>query len=108
MSRSLYRGQLDDETRAPLAALVPKVAVVRLGVCARDREPEAGAGDAVARDAGAREPLEQRGLELGRYAGSRVLDLDLHPAWAAVHGDAHRRLAVAEGVRDEIRDDPVD
>ena len=49
-----------------------------MGACVRprDREPEAGAGDAVARDTGPREPLEERLLELGATPGPGVLDRD--------------------------------
>ena len=87
--------QIDDEARAGrLAALVAEVATVRPGVGARDREPEAGAGDAVARDAGPREPLEQRVLELVGDARAGVLDETLHrPLVDDMRGHAHRSAA---------------
>ena len=78
-----YRNELTDgrstTKRAPSAGpLVAHVAAVSASVGARDREAEAGAGDAVARDAGAREALEQRLLELVRDARPGVLDRDAH------------------------------
>ena len=42
---------------------------MRARIGARDREAEPGARDAVARDTGAGEPLEQRVLELGATPG---------------------------------------
>ena len=49
---------------------------MRARIRAGDREPEPGAGDAVARHSGAREALEQRLLDLVRDARPGVLDGD--------------------------------
>ena len=53
---------------------------MRARVGARDREAEAGAGDPVARDAGAGEAVEERLLDLTRDARARVLDGDTEDA----------------------------
>ena len=101
--------QLDDEARAArLAALVAQVAAVRASVGARDREPEAGAGDPVARDAGAREPLEQRVLELVRDAGPESSTETRTAPSTTCACTRTGACAVAEGVRDEVGDDVVE
>src|SRR6478736_8858326 len=101
--------QVDDEARAArLARLVAHIAAVSTSVGARDRQAETGTGDAVARDAGTREPLEERVLELVRDARARVLDRDAHGAVDDVCVHANRCLAVTESVRDEVRDDVVE
>src|SRR5579884_821224 len=106
---TLYGRQLDDKPRAGrLAPLVPEVAAMRLRVGAGDREPEARAGDAVACDAGAREAVEERLLELLGDAGARVLDRDAERPVHGRCGHPHRRAAVPQRVRDQVRDDVVE
>ena len=96
IARQTRRKGRSTTKRAPVGwpALVAEVAAVRARVRARDREAEPGAGDAVARDAGAREPLEQRLLDLVRDARARVLDRDPH---AAVLDDVARARGPAPG-----------
>src|SRR5579884_2174056 len=86
------------------AVLVDEVAAVGVRVRLRDREPEARAVAGVA----ALEALEQAGDELLGDALAGVLDDDAEVAVAVIGADDDRRLAVAERIREQIRQDPLE
>ena len=77
-------------------------------VGAGDREAEARAGDPSGGLAAAREALEEVGDEVLRDAGPAVGDAHAQVIVGALGADDDRRLPVAERVRDEVADDPLE
>src|SRR2546423_4944990 len=94
--------------RPPRSTLFPYTTLFRSRVEACDREPEAGAGGRRTRLLAPRESLEQIRHELGRDALAPVLDREPEVTVGLLGPDDHRRDAVAERVRDEVRDDAVE
>src|SRR5947207_10432629 len=86
--------------------LVAQRAAVRAGVGLRDRESEPGAF--ARRRRAAREALEEAADELLRDARARVLDRHPELAVGMRSGDEERLGAVAPGIRQQVRDDPVE
>ena len=77
---------------------------MRLRVRARDREAEAVARLASA----ASEAVEDPALELLGHARAGVFHRDSKMAITLLRNDPDRRRAVADGVRDEVRDDALE
>src|SRR5215203_5619593 len=81
---------------------------MRICIRARDCQAEPGAQPALLGPVASCEALEEVWYELGRDAGAAVLDGQPEMPVALLGADDHRRLAVAERVRDEVREDPVE
>jgi hypothetical protein len=90
-----------------LHRLVEQVTAVSLRVRRCDREPEPAPAGVGTRGLAAREALEELRDEVGRDAAASILDADSEMAVTVLGADEDGRLAVPQGIDDEVGDDPV-